>query len=157
MAGIFLIGAMAVGAKDSVPPSPDRPWSPPDLPAHQAELQSRHIEIPSNVVIDRRKVYHLPDLIDLAQQLNPDTKVAWQRAKQALAAVGLQEAAYYPILSAAAAAGYTRLFAPLPSLNINRAALIRAPSKLVDPPPRPSACRATASFISISWPTQRLC
>jgi len=126
LGGIFLMGAMAAGAKDSVPPSPDRPWSPPDLAAHQAQLESRRPEIPSDVVIDRHKVYHLPDLIDLAQRLNPDTKVAWQRAKQALAAVGLQEVAYYPMLSAAAASGYNRLFAPLPSLNINRAALIRA-------------------------------
>ena len=126
LGGIFLMGAMAAGAKDSVPPSPDRSWSPPDLAAHQAQLESRRPEIPSDVVIDRHKVYHLPDLIDLAQRLNPDTKVAWQRAKQALAAVGLQEVAYYPMLSAAAASGYNRLFAPLPSLNINRAALIRA-------------------------------
>ena len=84
------------------------------------------MEIPKDVVIDPRKIYHLPELIDLAQRINPDTKVAWQRAKQALAAVGIKEVTYYPILSAAAASGYTRLFAPLPSLNINRAALIRA-------------------------------
>jgi outer membrane protein len=124
--GIFLMASMAAGGRDSAPPSPDRPWSPPDLPAHQAELEGRRIEMPSDVVVDPHKVYHLPDLIDLAQRLNPDTKVAWQRAKQALAAVGLKEVTYYPILSAAAASGYTRLFAPLPSLNINRAALVRA-------------------------------
>ncbi len=76
-------------------------------------------------MIDPRKIYLLPDLIDIAQRLNPETKIAWQRAKQALATVGLKESAY-PILSAAAAAGYTRLFAPLPALKIDRAALVRA-------------------------------
>jgi outer membrane protein len=120
------IGSAAGGSKDSAPPSADRPWSPPDLPAHQAELQSRRVDSPGSALVDPRKLYHLPELIDLAQQLNPDTKVAWQRAKQALAAVGLTEVTYYPILSAAAASGYTRLFAPLPTLNINRAALVRA-------------------------------
>ncbi len=123
---LCLIGSAAGKSKDSVPPSPDQSWSPPDLPAHQAGLQNHRIELPSNIVIDPRKIYLLPDLIDIAQRLNPETKIAWQRAKQALAAVGLKEVAYYPILSAAAAAGYTRLFAPLPALKIDRAALVRA-------------------------------
>jgi outer membrane protein len=126
LGGCFLMSSKTVGAKDGAPPSPDRPWSPPDLPAHQAELQSHHVDSLGSALVDPRKVYHLPELIDLAQQLNPDTKVAWQQAKQALAAVGLKEVSYYPILSAAAASGYTRLFSPLPSLNINRAALVRA-------------------------------
>jgi outer membrane protein TolC len=123
---LCLIGSAAGKSKDSAPPSPDRSWSPPDLPAHQAGLQSHRIELPSNIVIDPRKIYLLPDLIDIAQRLNPETKIAWQRAKQALAKVGLREVNYYPILSATAAAGYTRLFAPLPALNIDRAALVRA-------------------------------
>lgn len=121
---IYLVALPMAESKDSAPPSPDRAWSPPDLPAHQAALVGRRVEVPS--AVDPHKVYHLPDLIDLAQQLNPDTKVAWQRAKQALAGVGLKEVTYYPILSAAAAAGYTRLFAPLPALSVDRAALIRA-------------------------------
>jgi len=123
---LCLIGSAAGKSKDSAPPSPDQSWSPPDLAAHQAGLQNHLIELPSNIVIDPRKIYLLPDLIDIAQRLNPETKIAWQRAKQALAAVGLKEVTYYPILSAAAAAGYTRLFAPLPALKIDRAALVRA-------------------------------
>src|SRR5580700_4812497 len=106
LVGCFLIGLTTAGAKDSAPPSPDRPWSPPDLPAHQAQLQSRRAEAATDAEVDHHKVYHLPELIDLAQRLNPDTRVAWQRAKQALAGVGLKEVTYYPILSAAAASGY---------------------------------------------------
>jgi outer membrane protein len=123
---ISLAGSAGAGSKDSAPPSADRPWSAPGLAEHQADLQSRHLEIESNAEIDPRKVYELPDLIDLAQRLNPETKISWQRAKEALAAVGLKEVTFYPLLSAAAASGYTRLFAPLPSLSINRAALVRA-------------------------------
>jgi len=123
---LCLIGSAVGKSNDNAPPSPDQSWSPPDLPAHQAGLQNHRIELPSNIVIDPRKIYLLPDLIDIAQRLNPETKIAWQRAKQALAAIGLKEVTYYPILSAAAAAGYTRLFAPLPALKIDRAALVRA-------------------------------
>ena len=112
-------------SKDSAPPSSNRSWSPPDLAEHQEHLRSHLVENPE-VVIDSRKVYLLPDLIDIAERLNPQTKIAWQRAKQALAGVGLAESTYYPILSATAAAGYTRLFAPLPALKIDRAALVRA-------------------------------
>ena len=112
--------------KRQCPPVPNRPWTAPGLTEHQADLQSRHLEIASNAEVNPHKVYELPDLIDLAQRLNPETKISWQRAKEALAAVGLKEVTYYPLLSAAAAAGYTRLFAPLPSLSIDRAALVHA-------------------------------
>jgi len=60
---LSLVGSAEGGSKDSAPPSPNRPWSPPDLPAHQADLQSRHLGIPSSSVVDPRKVYQLPDLI----------------------------------------------------------------------------------------------
>ena len=65
----------------------------------------------------------MPDLIDLAEQLNPATRAAWQNAKQALALVGVAKSAYYPFLSLAAAAGYTRFFVPAPKIQINQAAL----------------------------------
>ena len=119
-------GAAAGGSRDSAPPAPNQPWSAPGLLEHQTDLQNRHLETGSNAEVNPHKVYELPDLIDLAQRLNPETKIAWQRAKQALAAVGLKEVTFYPLLSAAAASGYTRLFTPLPSLSINRAALVRA-------------------------------
>ena len=120
------IGSAVAGSKDGAPPAPNRPWSAPGLTEHQVDLQNRHLEVGSDADINPHKVYELPDLIDLAQRLNPETKISWQRAKEALAAVGLKEVTYYPLLSAAAAAGYTRLFAPLPSLSINRAALVHA-------------------------------
>ena len=123
---LSLVGSAAGGSKDSAPPVPNRPWSAPGIAEHQADLQNRHLEIGSNAEVNPHKVYELPDLIDLAQRLNPETKIAWQRAKGALAAVGLEEVTYYPLLSAAAASGYTRLFTPLPALSINRTALVRA-------------------------------
>jgi outer membrane protein len=122
----FLMLAVTGRSKDSAPPSPDHSWAPPDLQSHQQALRATYKEVPSDILIDSRKIYQLPDLIDAAERLNPETRIAWQKAKQALAAVGLKESTYYPILSAAAAAGYTRLFTPLPALKINRTALLRA-------------------------------
>jgi hypothetical protein len=51
------------------------------------------------VPIDPRKTYELSELIDLAQRTNPETRVAWERARQAAIAMGLAEGTYYPALA----------------------------------------------------------
>ena len=58
--------------------------------------------------IDPKHVYSLPELIDIAQLSNPVTRAAWQRAREAAAAVGLAEGAYLPILTADVLAGYAK-------------------------------------------------
>src|SRR5208282_152240 len=115
-------------AHDQVPPSSQRQWAPPNLPGYQETLQKGSVEAleKGKELVDPRKEYTLPDLIDLAEQLNPATRAAWQNARQALALVGVSKSAYYPFLSLAAAAGYTRFFVPFPKLEINQAALKRA-------------------------------
>ena len=75
---------------------------------------------PLSISIDPRKVYNLAELIDIAERTNPETRVAWERARQAAAAVGLSESAYYPYLAASAAAGYDRAFIPFPTLAVNQ-------------------------------------
>src|SRR5262249_3986692 len=59
--------------------------------------------------IDPDKVYELPELIDIAESTNPQPRVAWERARQAAAAVGLSKSAYYPYL-----AGRAALSCPIP-------------------------------------------
>jgi outer membrane protein TolC len=73
-------------------------------------------------------VYNLAELIDIAERNNPETQVAWERARQAAAAVGLSESAYYPFLVASAAAGYDRAFIPFPTLAVNQQKLLTNPS-----------------------------
>jgi outer membrane protein TolC len=75
--------------------------------------------------INPRKTYNLAELIDIAQRSNPETRVAWERARMAAAAVGLTESAYYPYIVAAAAGGYDRAFIPFPQL---RADLTKPPT-----------------------------
>jgi outer membrane protein TolC len=113
---------------EQVAPAPDRPWAPPNLPAYENALRkgSAAALAKGKELVDLRKEYTPADLIDLAEQLNPATRTAWQNARRALALVGVSKSAYYPFLSLAASAGYTRFFVPFPKLQINQAALQRA-------------------------------
>jgi len=45
--------------------------------------------------IDSQNRYELVELIDLAQRLNPETRVAWEAARQAAIGVGLVESEYF--------------------------------------------------------------
>ena len=129
----FMFGLSQVHAADrtsghdQVPPSSQRQWAPPNLAGYQDTLRRSSVEAleKGKELVDPRKEYTLPELIDLAEQLNPATRAAWQNARQALALVGVSKSAYYPFLSLAAAAGYTRFFVPFPQLEINQAALKR--------------------------------
>src|SRR5256885_2617300 len=124
---ISFIGAMqllaTIGvalARDDPPPSSVRPWAPPALPRYEGELrqyQPTEAERRYLPAIDPRKTYNLAELIDIAQRSNPETRVAWERARQAAAAVGLTESAYYPYLVAAAAGGYDRALISFPKLR----------------------------------------
>src|SRR5215470_4024810 len=124
---IFFIGATqlfaTIGialARDDRPPSPVRPWAPPSLPRYEGELrqyQPTQADRRNLPAIDPRKTYNLAELIDIAQRSNPETRVAWERARQAAAGVGLTESAYYPYIVAAAAGGYDRAFIPFPTLR----------------------------------------
>jgi outer membrane protein TolC len=110
-------------ARDDPPPSPVRPWVPPSLPRYEEELrlyQPTDAERRYLPAIDPRKTYNLAELIDIAQRSNPETRVAWERARMAAAAVGLTESAYYPYIVAAAAGGYDRAFIPFPTLRVKQ-------------------------------------
>jgi outer membrane protein TolC len=123
---LVMIGT-ALGRADQ-PPSSARPWAPPALPRYEGELrqyQPTEAERRYLPAIDPRKTYNLAELIDIAQRSNPETRVAWGRARMAAAAVGLTESAYYPYIVAAAAGGYDRAFIPFPQL---RADLTKPPT-----------------------------
>lgn len=90
-------GANVVAAADfSVPPNPAvaELAQPPQINSEQA--------------------YSLPELIDIAQNQNPDTRIAWQQARQAALAVGMGEAVFLPMISASVIGGYQSTKASLP-------------------------------------------
>ena len=118
----LLLAITVANARNDPPPSSDRTWAPPNLPNYERELASQRfnsVEGTSRVSINPRRIYGLAELIDIAERNNPETRVAWERARGAAAAVGLSESAYYPFLVASAAAGYDRAFIPFPTLTAN--------------------------------------
>ena len=85
------------------------PWQPPDLRQYTRVLKPT--EAPP---IDPQKRYELVELIDLAQRVNPETRVAWEEARRAASAVGLVQSEYFPVLSIAALGGYKSVASPAP-------------------------------------------
>ncbi len=127
----LLLAIAVANAQNDPPPSSDRTWSPPNLANYERELAGQRFnnaEGTSRISINPRKIYGLAELIDIAERNNPETRVAWERARQAAAAVGLSESAYYPFLVASAAAGYDRAFIPFPTLAVNEKKLLMHPS-----------------------------
>jgi len=119
----LLLAIAIADARNDPPPSADRTWSPPNLSNYERELAGQRLkngEGSSRVSINPRKFYGLAELIDIAERNNPETRVAWERARQAAAAVGLSESAYYPFIVASAAAGYDRAFIPFPTLAVDQ-------------------------------------
>jgi outer membrane protein len=91
------------------PPSSDSQWQTPDLRKFAHDLAAQN-----EPEVDPTKEYELAELIDLAERINPETKVAWEQARQAASAVGLVQSQYYPILALQAAANDAREPVPLP-------------------------------------------
>jgi len=115
----LLAGVPSFGG-DEPPPSPSRPWFPPELDAYEKALaQSKTGTTPgtAEIAIDPDRIYDLPGLVDIAERTNPQTRGAWERACQAAAAVGLSRSAYFPALVATAGAGHERAFVPFPTLT----------------------------------------
>jgi len=83
----------------NVPPSPERQWLGPGEQQikHDAELFRE-----SHPGIDGAKIYSLGELIDFAQSHNPGTRVAWERSRAQLAALGVARSELYPTLAAVA-------------------------------------------------------
>jgi len=63
----------------------------------------------SSLNLDPAKIYSLSELVDVAEQNNPVTRVAWENAKARAAEVGIAQSTLYPTLAAVAVAGSLRL------------------------------------------------
>ena len=100
---VLLLVAPPVFAQ-SAPPWANRPWTPTgdERPVLAEPWRD------SGFRLDAAKTYSLAELIDLAQRHNPDTRVAWERARAQAAALGVARSALYPTLAAAALARATR-------------------------------------------------
>jgi outer membrane protein TolC len=99
----------SVLAEAQTAPSPSTPWPAPNLGSYTRALKPTEAPL-----IDPQKRYELVELIDLAQRVNPETRVAWEEARRAASAVGLVKSEYFPVLSVAALGGYRSAAFPAP-------------------------------------------
>jgi outer membrane protein TolC len=95
------------------PPSATRSWAPEEatqLSGWKDTLDAFSARsAPPPAAIQPGRVYDLPNLIDLAQQTNPETRAAWQATRVAAARLGIAEGAYLPTLGAIGMASYAHL------------------------------------------------
>ena len=102
---LCMLLAEGVSYAQKAPPVPDHPWD--------ASLAKQPLKAPPPVVpipvLDPAKIYTLSELVSIAEQNNPDTRVAWENAKARAADLGVAQSTLYPTLAAAALAGSTRV------------------------------------------------
>ena len=83
------------------PPAPSAVWQPNGVQTLESEA-ARKLQKPANM--DPDHIYTLAELIDLAEQHNPETRVAWQEAKSRVAKLGIARSTLYPTIAALAVA-----------------------------------------------------
>src|SRR5947199_10333584 len=103
---ILLIVVFSRPALDQTnPPSASAEWHPKDELRWKSDLS----RIPEGrPAIDPQKIYSLPELIDVAEAHNPETRVVWERSKQQSAQLGIAPSALYPLLTASALFHHSR-------------------------------------------------
>ncbi|MCU1281213.1 MAG: Outer rane efflux protein, partial [bacterium] len=93
------------------PPSPREPWPLGAEAARPSETA------PDSTPVAHDHAYTLAELIDLAESTNPDTRISWQRARQAALAVGIPMAGYFPQIQALTLVAYQHTIFPAPNLG----------------------------------------
>jgi outer membrane protein TolC len=83
----------------NAPVSPDHPWHASEERKVEADAKTFR---DSRFNVDPVKIYSLAELVDLAEAHNPETRVAWERARAQAAALGVARSELYPTLAAAA-------------------------------------------------------
>ena len=105
---LLLASGCVRGYLERAPATASRAWALPP------ELLHRRLAVRAAATLDAGHEYALPELIDLAELANPDTRIGWEKARQAALAVGLAKAEYFPTLSLKTIVGYQHLFFPVP-------------------------------------------
>ena len=83
----------------NAPPSPSRQWL--DSGEQQIKRDAGLLR-DSKLSIEPARTYSLAELIDFAQANNPETRLAWERARAQVAALGVARSELYPTLAAVA-------------------------------------------------------
>ena len=103
---LFIAAGSINSMAQSVPASPDKIWhsKAEDSFSHELTTASSF-----KYAIDPAKTYTLAELIDLAEEHNSETRLAWQNAKARAASLGIARSALYPTMAAIAVANTSRI------------------------------------------------
>ena len=119
------VGGCGGSALDLAPPAPDVPFKPEQTtvvdgrsettkPPDRTASGARDFGLPptpslpferAEPTTNPTRVYALADLIDLAQTNNPETRAAWDQARQAALTVGVARSLYLPTITATVVGG----------------------------------------------------
>src|SRR5260370_2079313 len=98
-----MLCAPLIAVSQQAPAATDRPWE--GTSKMQPGVPPRHSPA---FVHDQLKIYTLHQLVAVAKQNTPDTRVAWENAKARAAELGVSKASLYPTLAAVALADTNR-------------------------------------------------
>jgi outer membrane protein len=98
IAPILIMVCNRDAAAQRAPISPTKPW------LGMAGRPSADLKkyAGNEFALSSEKTYTLPELIDLAEEHNPETRAAWESAKAAAGALGVARSDLYPTLAATA-------------------------------------------------------
>ena len=101
LAMVLLFGSATYAQQ--APSTLSRPWL-----ASPAQARSNSSKNASEKNLDQGHVYTLPELVDLAEEHNPDTRIAWEAAKMRASDLRIARSELLPALVAVASANSTR-------------------------------------------------
>lgn len=93
---LFFAGPMSA---QSAPVSPDHPSH---FAGDQQIEDAAKTFMDSRFIIETDRTYTLAELVNLAEQHNPETRFAWERARAQMAALGVARSELYPTIAALA-------------------------------------------------------
>ena len=94
---LCVLAAEGIMFGQKAPSVPDHPWDASSA-TQLFKASPRFSPVP---VLDPAKIYTLSELVNIAEQNNPETRVAWENAKARAADVGIAQSTLYPTLAAA--------------------------------------------------------
>lgn len=105
IASVMAVVGCTNGYTQSAPALSDKVWHSRAEESLARELKTRP---EANYDIDTNKTYTLAQLIDLAQEHNPETRIAWEEAKVRAASLGIARSELFPTIAAVALAATIR-------------------------------------------------
>jgi outer membrane protein TolC len=153
LAVLTLIAVSPCMMAQRAPSTAAHPWATP----YEQQIKNENTAyISPAFTVDPSKNYSLPELIDLAEQHNPQTRFAWERAKAQAAALGIARSDWYPVLSAVAA-GQVDRFAILIDTSFIRQTVSTSDLALMlnysilEPGRRPRIQQASAQLLAANF------